>query len=255
MRTLFAFSASKHFQKRQAHEALPSTVGRFLKKCSSSNKTFKRTYGCIAKVPRRCMTFDKRAQVDLSGTVRKAEAVLAPSDLFKIQCATNCTERLEETWTMCSAKEQKLLIKSRSKEDVLWRCKAAEIHVKLTGSQSIIPSWPVFSHCAEKGWHDAAMDFYRKQSDEKKMELFLYEWMRALKEKDFHLVRRMNAEKEFTIEFDLFRELVREWRYKGMKRFLKQKEATQVPGDCLVPEIEQFEKKVNMVVSVIKSNK
>ncbi|KAK0413380.1 hypothetical protein QR680_006769 [Steinernema hermaphroditum] len=230
----------KHTNRSSEYEDLPPIM-----KVQCIQEKFRSTFGRrISKTSERYVVYDKKNhKIDLKRTLLRAKQVLDLVDYFRLQCCTNETKDLFATWKICSRKQRKRLSKEGSSgTHALFWYKTAKMREKERGRKMQIPSWEVFSCCVENGWNDAAVEYYRIQEESKKMDLFWNEWIRAVEEDDFALVRRLNAaaEKDFVIDQSIFEHQLDEWTVKQMVQFLMRRKSVQVPADCLVPEIERF---------------
>uniref|UniRef100_A0A1I7ZEL8 DUF19 domain-containing protein n=1 Tax=Steinernema glaseri TaxID=37863 RepID=A0A1I7ZEL8_9BILA len=259
MRPLFCHSATKLMNSVPQGNvfpviqkcSMPVVVGKHLLSCMFAMAHFDIIYGMITKLPEACFVFDEEARVDLKRTVKRAEEVLDPLVLFKLQCATGCTENLVKTWHKCSDEEKQSFCRNvNSVEDIFYYNKANEVWAQSYGLEAGPPPTISFGICVLLEWYEAALDCFRAQSEDEKLIIFFGEWYMSMVEQNFKMFSRLNAVKDFVLRPAYIRDvLARDWDPEWLKNLPELRRRAQVPQDCVVPEIEEFLEEVRSTYS------
>uniref|UniRef100_A0A1I7YCE2 Aminoglycoside phosphotransferase n=1 Tax=Steinernema glaseri TaxID=37863 RepID=A0A1I7YCE2_9BILA len=261
MRSLISQAATRLLNPMEFREVepfidelkVPRALKGYLLECMYSREEFYVNYRSIVDLPQACFVFDEGARVDLKRTVKRAEVVLDPVVLFKLQCATSCTENLVKTWYKCSEEEQLYLASEVDHDgygydDTLWSYKASKILAQLHGMEADAPSLGLYHFCVTDGWHDAALDVFCAQNEDAKVELFFEEWYFSMKNSDFRMFFKLQPYKNFVIRPTYIRDvLMRDKEIEGFKGLLELRERSRVPRECIVPEIEEVFEEIRRI--------
>ncbi|KAK0428546.1 hypothetical protein QR680_010864 [Steinernema hermaphroditum] len=237
--SLFAL-ASDYFIKNKPFVLLspvPRTVQIDVNR-AESRKLFDYRFRSLTTIPEECFVYNKSGWMKVGATLKRAEEVLCPKEMFELYCATGAIEECSRIWELCDQAAQNQL---KSHRCLIISCFA---HLSSRPRQRSYSTCTfLFRIAAEMHWDALAIGFFSKMEPIGKKYYLLSQWETTLKKEELFekrvecdLLSQMIIMKDFcplretceSIDLEMDRE-----------RFAKLEEALFAPEKCSIYPITE----------------